>query len=215
MNLDFFKRNIELFISVIAFLIGAIGALIIFTVLPYDRGGNSYLFIKVIIYVCIVIGIGFFPNKAHKLYLLLFLPFLIILGYILPRIGYFAFHQKLEGEYAMKMYTFLFVFLFPMIVFMTSIAYRLGGGRTGTTIKIGLCVVVLFLSGYFEMFWFIANNVVYGSFPNVIPHIEVIIGKNPSWGELILFTVAHIPLFVGILFLPLDKWINKLLKKTA
>jgi hypothetical protein len=41
-----------------------------------------------------------------------------------------------------------------------------------------------------------------------IPHIEVLIGFKPSHPGLLIFFACHIPLFVIVNLLPIDRWLE-------
>jgi hypothetical protein len=65
-------------------------------------------------------------------------------------------------------------------------------------------------SGLLDVMWQLVNPV---DIPAVIdaPHINVITGGPISFGGAVLFTLAHVPIVVGINLLPLDRWIARLM----
>jgi len=72
--------------------------------------------------------------------------------------------------------------------------------------------IILIFSGFLDLFWFLVN-------PTGIPqtlehahHIEMILGHYASYTEGVVFALAHLPVLVLVLLLPLDRLIHRLLK---
>jgi hypothetical protein len=201
----------------ILLLSGCLGFLHIWFFFPHESSINGIVHIvyKIFIYIIICLGISCFPKKQSKSYILVILIFFVFLGFILPRLGYFGFYaipQKGEaawGEY----YTLLFLILYPAIVLTASLSYRIGGGKAGKTFKIALGSQIILFSGYLDLMWHIINEVDYPEIFYNAHHIKVFIGHFPNLTEVIIFALCHIPLLVGIILLPLDRWIDSFKKR--
>jgi hypothetical protein len=214
------KKNLWL----ILFFFGAIGFFITWSLFPHQKQIDSIwqLLFKLVAYGFIIGGIAFFPNKSKYKHLLVILPFFIFLGYLIPRISYFGFkgaavsYFDSEGavvpnvEKSGEFYTILYLLLFNMINFTTTFAYRMGGGTPGNCIKISVSGVIIIFSGFLDVFWFLVNP---GGIPDRIVeayHIALFLGHPPTYTEGVIFAICHIPLFILVLLLPLDKWIDSL-----
>jgi hypothetical protein len=197
------------------FLILGIGGFVfVWAFLPHQSEIDSVwqLVFKIFIFICITLAIAVFPNKFKNRYLFLIVPVLLFLGYLEPRITYFAYIAIPEhlSNAVMEMYTFDWVILFPLVLLSICLAYRLGGGTPGHCIKLALSGVIILFSGFNDFMWYTINPV---NIPDVIiyaHHINMILGHYPTYGETIIFTLAHLPLLIGLLLLPLDKWMTKI-----
>jgi hypothetical protein len=95
-------------------------------------------------------------------------------------------------------------------VLTVAAAFRIGGGSPGRCLKIAISGIVIVFSGLLDVMWQLVNPV---DIPDVIdaPHINVITGGPIPFGGAVLFTLAHVPIVVGINLLPLDRWIARLM----
>lgn len=199
----------------ICMLLGLLGFLAIWFFIPRNQyiGSIWELVFKFLIFAIITLGIATFPNKLKNGYILTILPFIVFLGYIIPRISYFGyFGAEIDKVAFGEFYTALYLLNYPMITFATSFAYRIGGGTPGNTIKIPVCGMLLIFSGFLDIMWHLINPValpehIYGS------HLVIRFGRPPLFSEVIIFALCHIFLIIGVLLLPLDKWIKVLVEK--
>jgi hypothetical protein len=161
-------------------------------------------------FLFVTLAISFFPNKFKHRYLILIFPAFVFLGFLIPRITYFAYiaiPQHLPNA-ELELYTLIWVLIFPSILISTCMAYRLGGGTPGNCIKISLSGIIVLFSGFLDFMWFIVNPVEIPGTLQYANHIKIVIGHYPSFTETLIFSAAHLPLLVGLLLLPLDKWIK-------
>lgn len=199
----------------ICMLLGFLGFLAIWFFIPRNQyiGSIWELVLKFLIFAIITLGIATFPNKLKNGYILTILPFIVFLGYIIPRISYFGyFGAEIDKVAFGEFYTALYLLNYPMITFATSFAYRIGGGTPGNTIKIPVCGMLLIFSGFLDIMWHLINPValpehIYGS------HLVIRFGRPPLFSEVIIFALCHIFLIICVLLLPLDKWIKVLVEK--
>jgi len=197
---------------IVFLMLGIGGFLFVWLVLPREPEIEKlwYLYVKLTTYFFIIGSIAFFPNKLRFGHLLVYLPFLVFLGYLIPRVSYFgvtgnvlATNFATVGEF----YTLLYLLVVQMINFSVSFAYRMGGGTPGNTIKISLLGTITLFSGFLDIAFYTIN-------PVIIPdggfiyahHITVFLGHAASYNEAIVFALCHIQLFLLVLFAPLDKW---------
>lgn len=218
------KKNI--FISILSdyfwlilLFIGAVFSYIVMFIMPHEIYINTIWepTFKVVSFTLVIFGISFFPNKGKYSkynYFLLFIPLLVFLVYIIPRISYYGFIgiPNDEANCYDKFYTYLWLFLYPAIICTTIFAYRIGGGKSSHCIKLGLVPVIALFSGLLDIVWLIVNNV---DAPNIIEanHIRIIIGRWPTYNETIIFALCHIPLVIIVMLLPLDKWFSLIKNK--
>jgi hypothetical protein len=191
---------------------GLVGSLAVWVFLPHEwEIENAWIpLVKVGIFVCLCLAIALFPNRSRYGYLLATLPLLVFLGFILPRVSYYVFHDAaLDGTQAREAYTVLYLLLYPGIVLSIALAYRLGGGSPGRVLKVALLGVVLIFSGFLD---FLYPLVTPKPIPDVVEanHIRIFLGHFPSYREVGFFLLAHVPVLAGIILLPLDRWLARL-----
>jgi len=184
------------------FLLGAIGAVISWVAFPHEREKATLLQYLVFIATFVVLlgGVSLFPNENKRLYLLLVVPILIFNLVLAPKLTFFA-----ENHQYPRFYTMFFSVLYPMFLASICMAYRLGGGRPGTTMKIGVIGVLVLFSGVMDYMWFILNKVDYATGATSIPHVEVFVGHVPSEPGMWAFIGVHFALAVALALAPLDR----------
>ena len=205
------NRFVDKYLWVMCAAVAAFGFLLIWTLLPHEREVlDKWQFaVKIGVFVFAIAAVSTFPNNLRYGYLLASLPFLVFLGFIIPRMTYY-FLMGPENEPAY--YTYLWSLSYPGIILSICFGYRMGGGLPGKAIKLGLNGLILVFSGYLELMWFIVNPLNYSDMPS-IPHVEVVIGFMPSYFGLFIFALCHIPLLVGVNLLPLDRWYEELAER--
>lgn len=195
-------------------LLGLIGFFVVWIGMPHQPEIKSVgqLILKIFIFIAVSFSVAFFPNNSPKKHLLLVLPFFIFLGFLIPRTTFFAYvaipqnWPNAEHEF----YTFIWVMLFPAITMCIGIAYRIGGGTPGQTLKITLSSIIILFSGYLDFMWYTVNPVEMPDALIYAHHIELILGHYPSYTETIIFSLFHIPILIALLILPIDKWFSKI-----
>jgi hypothetical protein len=195
----------------IALAIGAAGFAVTWLGTPHGREINAAweLGLKLLAFACLCWAIAFFPRGSRSAHWLLYIPFVFFTGYAIPRISYFYFGdvQRAEPD---SFYTHLYLLLYPGIVLTVAAAYRLGGGTPGRSLKVAATGIVIVFSGFLDVMWQLVNPVEIAAAIDA-PHITMFTGEPISFGATILFTLAHVPIILGINLLPLDRWICRLL----
>lgn len=177
---------------------------------PHARDGISLteFIVKIVIFLLAIASVASLPRVVRESrygFLLLSVPTLAFLGYIIPRMYYwFLMGPAEEPAY----YTLLWNVCFPAIVLSICLGFRMGGATFGKTFKVGVNSTILLFSGYLEFMWFVVNPLPYEAM-KTIPHIEVLIGFKPSHMGLLAFFAFHIPLFVIVNLLPIDRWLDE------
>jgi hypothetical protein len=203
---DAAKHVVKKYLWLVCFAVGLAGTALVLLTFSYRREeiGLGQFLAHILIFVIILLGISFFPNRFKFRYLLIFIPFVVYFGYVCPRMSFAAIF-KLIDDY----YTYENVLMFPLFVFSICLAYRIGGGKSGKCLKTGLTGLILLFSGFVDVMWYLANDVDYSTWPVTIPHIEVILGFTPTFFQLLMYVLVHVIIIVIVNLLPLDKWINR------
>jgi hypothetical protein len=197
------KKMLLNYLWLICFIAGGIGALISWVVFPHEREKATLIqyLIQIFVFIILLAGISLFPNKNKFLYLFLIIPILAFNLYLAPKLTFFA-----ENKLYHNFYALFFIVLYPMILGSICLAYRLGGGKPGNTLKIGIIGVLVLFSGIMDFMWFILNGLDYTIHATSIPHVEAFIGHVPKLAEIIIFISIHFLIAVGLLLLPIDKF---------
>lgn len=208
-TLTLVKRNVW----IIYFLLALAGTCWVWFGMPHDGHIVLYqLAVKIATFLLLISTIAFFPNKNKLVYTLVIGSFLIPLVYILPRLsylGYIGIPSDPIGQ-GNEFYTHLYLLLYPFIIMLACFSYRIGGGKPGNCYKIALCGVLLIFSGLLDIMWYIVNPV---DIPEVIPyaqHLQIFFGRPAGYTETIVFALCHLPFIIGVLFVPVDRWIEKI-----
>ncbi|MGI5267955.1 hypothetical protein ACQEUU_02250 [Nonomuraea sp. CA-218870] len=195
----------------ISLVAGVLGFAFVWLVTPHGReiGSAWELGAKLVAFAFLCGAIAFFPWVTQRLHWLLCVPFVFFTAYVIPRISYF-YYGDVERAQGDSFYTHLYLLLYPGLVLTVAAAYRIGGGSPGRCLKIAISGIVIVFSGLLDIMWQLVNPV---EIPAVIdaPHINVITGGPISFAAAVVFTLAHVPIVVGINLLPLDRWIARLL----
>jgi hypothetical protein len=192
-------------------LIGAIGTVLSLYLFPKNREESTLLqyVTHIIVFVIIITGIGLFPTKKKWLFILLTIPILIFNMYLAPRLTYFA-----EFNQYGNFYNLFFKILYPLFLCSIIFAYRIGGGKVGECIKIGLIGLLVLFSGVMDFMWFILNGFEYAKYATSIPHVQLIIGHVPKLHEMIIFMLVHLILSIAVLFVPFNDFFEKRLGRS-
>jgi hypothetical protein len=195
----------------VALAAGTLGFAFVWLATPHGReiGALWELGVKLAAFAFLCCAIAFFPWTSPRLHWLLCIPFVFFTAYVIPRISYFYYGDvgRTAGD---SFYTHLYLLLYPGLVLTVAAAYRIGGGSPGRCLKIATSGIVIVFSGLLDIMWQLVNPV---EIPAVIdaPHINVITGGPITFAAAVWFTLAHVPIVVGINLLPLDRWITRLI----
>lgn len=199
----FFDR----FLWIALALLAAASFAAIWIFLPHEREGQSKIefILKISTFILAICAVALMPNRFRFRWLLTSVPFLVFLGFVIPKMTYlFLMGPSTEPKY----YTYLWSVNYPGIILSICLAWRLAGGSSGHAIKIGLNGLILVFSGYLELMWFQVNPLNYYDMPS-IPHVEVILGFFPTYTQLFIFALCHIPLLIIVNASPIDRWLTR------
>jgi hypothetical protein len=204
------------YLWLICLVTGLGGFVFIYFFRPHTPEMNSigeYL-LRIFIFMILSSSAAFFPNQSKRGYLWLIAPILIYAGWIGGKLDYIGFRQLMNGvDAGTDYYIALYLILYPFILFCINFSYRIGGGTSGNCIKLSFTGVLILFSGFLDVMFELTNPVV---IPEVIPYdyyFRVYFGHFPTYQEEVIFCLSHLPVIIGFLCLPLDKWINTIFAK--
>lgn len=207
--MNFLKKYLWL----ISLCIGGFGTLFIWFCLPRQSQIDEWwwLVVKFAVFAFAIIGISFFPNKLRASHLLCCLPFIPFLCYIIPRLSFSGIFGTIEDPVKQgEFYTVLYLLCYPLIMMSIAFAHRMGGGKPGQSIKICLIGITLIFSGLLDLCFNTVNGRPLAESLDYAYHIIIIFGRSLTWKEGFIFALCHIPLIVLFIWLPLDKWFEKI-----
>lgn len=209
------KTFIKKYIGIIILFVGFLGFLSVWFLLPRKSEIDTIwqMFYKIAIFIIIISGVALFPVNKKWTFLLLILPILAFCGYIIPNLSYLCFigvGEKLPNCYQ-NYYTHLYLITFPAILLSICFAYRVGGGTPGNCFKVGVTGMLILFSGFLDVMIYLVTPLEIPEKLIYAHHIAVVIGHYPSYPETIIFTLCHLPFIIAVLFLPIDKWVSKVL----
>lgn len=152
--------------------------------------------------------------RRLRLHLIL-LPaaFLAMFCFFVPRIFYYA------GRDGDQLYYHMLT-LVPLIILSLCLAYRLGGGSRGGTLRLSGALLLFQLSGLEDLAYILVNphtDPRWQHVPDVWSwayHMSVFIGHAPAKNEAYAFIAVHVVLALLVLFLP-ARAVTALLRRRA
>lgn len=201
--------------AVFAVPAGVLAALIM-VVLPPDRTLDNVaeFAFRLSPFALAVLAVALFPLVRHG-GVLVVLAVVVFMGFVdtemvLRILAYGDAPDDQQTEafqtiYQFELFTATYVVLFGLL------AYRLGGARTATVLKVGTAAVLVVISGLNDLtFW-----AVY-SWPDGRPrsltwasHMTVFLGGPASIPVAFTFLAVHLALAAAVLALPLPRWIDQ------
>jgi hypothetical protein len=194
-------------------------------VLPPDRTIDSlgeFVF-KLIPLLTGVMTVALFPQRRIWLHWLLLGAFLFYMGFIDSRyvleVLRLAEQSGANGTSQQQFASFyrytLFVNAFTL--FLSLFAFRLGGGSSERTLKLGLCAILILISGLNDLtFWLMYE------WPQGRPetfdwasHVIVFTRQAPTVSGMLIFISAHMVLVAAVMFAPLGRWSQHLLRRRS
>lgn len=188
----------------------AVLAGLIMVVFPPDQTLDNlgeWLF-KLSPFLCAVLAVAAFPRGR-------FAPGLVVTG-VLVYMGYLdtalilrVLEYRQEGEFAVVYQFQLFVVTY--IVLFGLLAFRLGGARTATVLKVGAAAVLVVISGLNDLGFWVMNDWD-GARPATLEwasHIIVFTGGPPSVPVAVVFLLVHLVLAGVVVALPVERWVDE------
>lgn len=200
--------------SVLCFVTALGLAAVIWFVLPHERDATNaaILLFKLTPFAFAVAAIALADDALlRRLRLHLFaIPaaFLLFFLYFVPRI---FFYSGTDGDFP-KLYYHMLTAV-PVIILSLILSFRLGGGRSSTTARLGFAMLLLMLSGLEDLAYLVVNphtDPRWTPIPEVwtwASHMEVFIGHPPTKYEAYGFIAVHVALAAAVLFVP-GRWVQ-------
>ncbi|MBA3470378.1 MAG: hypothetical protein H0T53_12125 [Herpetosiphonaceae bacterium] len=202
-------------------LIGAGLTFMVMLVLPPDRTIDNFgeFLFKLIPLLAGVMTIALFPQRRSWLHWLLLGGFLFYMGFVDSRyvLEVLRLAEAGPAEQQLQFASFyrytLFVNAFTL--FLSLFAFRLGGGGTERTLKLGLAAILILISGLNDLtFWLMYE------WPQGRPetfdwasHVIVFTGTAPPLSGMLIFISVHIALVAAVMLAPLGRWSQQLLER--
>ena len=195
-------------LSLISALLGAVASVfVIFVMSQKNDPVLLHYVIRLTAYLFVTIAIATLPRKIP--WITIIACYLVYAGFIFPRISWF-YYMDTGRVNAESFYTHLYLFTYPAIASTIGFTWRLGGGSSGRALKIMWSGIIILFSGYLDVMWHTINPVQSRATTFEPSHIVAIVGRPVTFVEMIWFTVAHIPLLLILVYLPIDRWIDRL-----
>jgi hypothetical protein len=195
----------------------AVLAGLIMVVLPPDQTLDNlaeWLF-KLSPFLFAVAAVAVFPRGR-------FGPALVVVG-VLAYMGYLdtalilrILDYRADGEFSVVYQFQLFVVTY--IVLFGLLAFRLGGARTATVLKVGVAGVLIVISGLNDLGFWAMNDWGADGRPSTLDwasHIIVFTGGPPSVPGAAVFLVVHLVLAAAVVTAPVERWVDRRLARTT
>jgi hypothetical protein len=187
----------------------AVLAGLIMVVLPPDQTLDNlaeWLF-KLSPFLLAVVAVATFPRGR-------FGPALVVIGVLgymsyvdtalILRVLSYGDTGKFSVVYQFQLFVVTFIVLFGLL------AFRLGGARTATVLKVGAAGVLIVISGLNDLTFWAMNDWSDGR-PDTLDwasHISVFTGGPPSVATAVVFLVVHLVLAGVVVALPVERWVD-------
>ncbi|MFC4852548.1 hypothetical protein [Actinophytocola glycyrrhizae] len=189
----------------------AVLAGLIMVVLPPDQTLDNlaeWLF-KLSPFLFAVAAVAVFPRGR-------FGPALVVLG-VLVYMGYLdtalilrILEYRADGQFSVVYQFQLFVVTY--IVLFGLLAFRLGGARAATVLKVGAACVLIVISGLNDLGFWVMNDWGAAGRPSTLEwasHIIVFTGGPPSVPTAVVFLLIHFALAAAVLAAPVERWVDR------
>lgn len=201
----------------------AVLAGLIMVVLPPDRTLDTVaeLLFRLSPLLAAVVAVALFPRRFGPA--LLLLAVVVYMSFVdttmILRVFDFADAQAggasassaaFQRVYQFQLFTVAYVVLFGLF------AYRMGGARTASVLKLGLAAVLVVVSGLNDLTFLAAYSWPEGR-PSELAwasHISVFTGGPPSVATAVVFLAVHLVLAAAVLALPLGRWVDRAVART-
>jgi hypothetical protein len=188
----------------------AVLAGLIMVVLPPDQTLDNlaeWLF-KLSPFLLAVVAVATFPRGRFGPALVVF-GVLAYMSYVdtalILRVLSYGDTGKFSVVYQFQLFVVTFIVLFGLL------AFRLGGARTATVLKVGAAGVLIVISGLNDLTFLAMND-----WPDGRPatldwasHIIVFTGGPPSVPTAVVFLLVHLVLAGVVVALPVERWVDE------
>ncbi len=195
---------------------GAITALIMLA-LPADRTLHGFgdFALKISPLIFAVATIALFPRRPAWTVYLPLLSVVAYLGYIdsafFIQVDRLAQAAQMHAEQAQFSAYYRFsIFANAFVVLSGVFAFRMGGATSAQVLKLGCSGILVLVSGLNDLTMWAMYDWPDGVRPETFEwasHVSIFLGRDPHVLDMLAFASVHLLLIVGILRLPLERWI--------
>jgi hypothetical protein len=195
---------------------GALTALIMLA-LPADRTLHGFgdFALKISPLLLAVVMIALFPRRRAWAVALPLASIAAYMGYIdsaffiqVDRLADAARVQAAQTQFA-DYYRFS-IFANAFVVLSSVFAFRMGGATSAQVLKLGLCGVLVLVSGLNDLTMWAMYDWPDGVRPDLFDwasHVSIFLGRDPNLVDMLAFATVHLALILATLRLPLERWI--------
>jgi len=196
---------------------GALTALIML-VLPAERTLHGFgdFALKIGPLVLAVVAIALFPRRPMWAVVLPLASMFVYMGYIdsaffiqVDRLADAAVQNAAQTQFS-EYYRFS-IFANAFVVLSTVFAFRMGGASTAQVLKLGVCGILVLISGLNDLTMWAMYDWPGGVRPDTFDwasHVQIFLGREPHLFDMLTFVTVHLALMVAVVRLPLQRWIG-------
>ena len=198
--------------------LGGALTVLIMLVLPPDRTLHGFgdFVLKVSPLLFAVLTIALFPTRGGWSLYLPVLGFVAYLGYIDSafgiEVGRLVDAAQAHAEQAQFAQYYRFsIFVSAFVVLFGLFCFRMGGGSTARSLKLGLAGVLVLISGLNDLTMWAMYEWPDGVRPDTFywaSHVSIFLGRAPGLADMLAFLALHLALVVTIVHLPLERWLG-------
>jgi hypothetical protein len=103
------------------------------------------------------------------------------------------------------------IFVSAFVVLFGLFCFRMGGGSTARSLKLGLAGVLVLISGLNDLTMWAMYEWPDGVRPDTFywaSHVSIFLGRAPGLADMLAFLALHLALVVTIVHLPLERWLG-------
>ena len=198
-------------------VLGGVLAALIMLVLPADRTLHGFgdFALKISPLVLAVVTIALFPRRPAWAVVLPLASILMYMGYVdsaffiqVDRLADAAQLNAAKAQFS-DYYRFS-IFANAFVVLSTVFAFRMGGAASAQVLKLGLCGILVLVSGLNDLTMWAMYDWPGGVRPNTFDwasHVSIFLGRDPHVTDMLGFVAVHLALIAAIVRLPLARWI--------
>ena len=185
--------------------------------LPADRTLHGFgdFALKISPLIFAVATIALFPRRPAWTVYLPLLSVVAYLGYIdsafFIQVDRLAQAAQMHAEQAQFSAYYRFsIFANAFVVLSGVFAFRMGGATSAQVLKLGCSGILVLVSGLNDLTMWAMYDWPDGVRPETFEwasHVSIFLGRDPHVLDMLAFASVHLLLIVGILRLPLERWI--------
>jgi hypothetical protein len=197
--------------------LGAALTVLIMLVLPADRTLHGFgdFALKVSPLIFAVATIALFPRRPAWTVCLPLVGVVVYLGFIdsaffIQVDGLVQAAQMHADQTQFSAYYRFSIFANAFVVLLGVFAFRMGGASSAQVLKLGCAGILVLVSGLNDLTMWAMYDWPGGVRPETFEwasHVSIFLGRDPRLLDMVAFASVHLLLIVGLLRLPLERWI--------